>query len=69
MSVVICDQIKEDKIGTHRRNVNYLQNFGTWEDNIRMDLKGWEIVDLVHLVQGRDHWQALVNLVMNLWIP
>jgi hypothetical protein len=27
-----------------------------WEDNIRMDLReiGWEVVDWIHLAQGRD---------------
>jgi hypothetical protein len=39
-----------------------------WEDNIRMDLTeiGWEGVNWMHLDQGRDQWQALVNTVMNL---
>jgi hypothetical protein len=38
-----------------------------WEDNIRMDPKdlGWEYVDWIQLVQDRDHWQALGNVVMN----
>jgi hypothetical protein len=29
---------------------------------------GWKSVDLMHLVQDRDWWQALVNTVMNLWV-
>jgi hypothetical protein len=33
---------------------------------IEMERKG---VDSVNLVQDRDHWQALVNTVMNLWVP
>jgi hypothetical protein len=39
-----------------------------WEGNIRMDLReiGWGIVDWFHLVQSRDLWQALVNIVMSL---
>jgi hypothetical protein len=39
-----------------------------WDDNMRMDLRelGWEGVDRFHLAQARDHWQALVNTVMNL---
>jgi hypothetical protein len=38
-----------------------------WEDDIRMDLReGWEGVDWMHVVQDRDQWQALVNLVLNL---
>jgi len=42
-----------------------------WEDNIRMDLKGieWEGVDWIYLAQDRDKWRALVNPVMNLWVP
>jgi hypothetical protein len=36
-----------------------------------MDLKeiGSEGVDLIHLVQDRDQWWALVNMVMNLQVP
>jgi len=38
---------------------------------IRMDLREirWEDVDWIHLVQGRDQWRALVNTVMNVWVP
>jgi hypothetical protein len=34
-----------------------------------MDLReiGWEGVDWIHVAQDRDQWQALVNMVMNLW--
>jgi hypothetical protein len=28
-----------------------------------------EDVDWIHLVKDRDVWQALVNMVMNLWVP
>jgi hypothetical protein len=40
-----------------------------WEDNIRMDISGtgWKGVDLIHLVQDRDQWQAFDDTVMNLW--
>jgi hypothetical protein len=39
----------------------------SWQD-IRMDIKeiGWKCLDWIHLAQGRDHWQALVNMVINL---
>jgi hypothetical protein len=38
--------------------------------NAKLDLRqiGWEGVDLIHLVQDRHQWQALVNMVMNLWV-
>jgi hypothetical protein len=42
-----------------------------WEDNTEMDLReiGWEGVNWIHLAQDRDQWWALVNTVMNLWVP
>jgi hypothetical protein len=30
---------------------------------------GWEDVDWIHLAEDRDQWRALVNTVMNLWVP
>jgi hypothetical protein len=43
----------------------------TWENNIRMDLRGirWKDVDWIHLAQVRDQWCALVNTVMKLRVP
>jgi hypothetical protein len=42
-----------------------------WEDNIKMDLRkvGWGGMDWIGLAQDRDQWRALVNTVMNLWVP
>jgi hypothetical protein len=42
-----------------------------WLNNIRMDLVevGWGVVDWIDLAQGRDRWRALVNSVLNLWVP
>jgi hypothetical protein len=42
-----------------------------WEESITLDLReiGWEGVDQMHLAQGMDQWQALVNMVMNVWVP
>jgi hypothetical protein len=39
--------------------------------NIKIDLReiGWGGVDCIGLAQDRDTWRALVNSVMNLWVP
>jgi len=69
---------------TRGRDKKCIQNFGIpelrrsfgrprhrWEDNIKMDLREivWKVVAWLHLVQGRNQWQALVNVVMNFEIP
>jgi hypothetical protein len=43
----------------------------TWDDNIKMDLQkvGCGNMNWIDLAQDRDRWQALVNAVMNLWVP
>jgi hypothetical protein len=40
-------------------------------DNIKIDLQelGWGGMDWIDMAQDRDRWQALVNAVMNLWVP
>jgi hypothetical protein len=42
-----------------------------WENNIKMDLQevGCGSMDWIEMAQDRDRWQALVNVVMNLWVP
>jgi hypothetical protein len=42
-----------------------------WEDNIKVGLQevGCGGMDWIELAQDRDRWQAIVNAVMNLWIP
>jgi hypothetical protein len=40
-------------------------------DNIKMDLReiGWDGVDWIDMDQDTDQWRALVNTVLNLWVP
>jgi hypothetical protein len=42
----------------------------SWEDVIKMDLReiSWGAVEWIKLAQDRDCWQALVNVVMTLWV-
>jgi hypothetical protein len=42
-----------------------------WVDNFKMNLLqiGWGGVDWIAVAQDRDKWRALVNAVMNPWIP
>jgi len=42
-----------------------------WEDNIKMDLYEVECEDMdwIDLAQDRDRWRALVNAVINLYVP
>jgi len=41
-----------------------------WEDNIKMDLREvGGVGDWMELAQDSYRWRALVNTVMNLWVP
>jgi hypothetical protein len=39
--------------------------------NFKMDLRdtGWDGIDWIDLAEDRDQWRALVNTIMNLWVP
>jgi hypothetical protein len=42
-----------------------------WVDNIRMNLGevAWGDVDWTGLAKDRNRWRAVVNSVLNLWVP
>jgi hypothetical protein len=42
-----------------------------WEDNTKMDIQEVRCggMDWIELDQDRDRWVALVNTVMNIWVP
>jgi hypothetical protein len=42
-----------------------------WLDNIKTDLgeKGWGGMGRSDVARDRDQWMALVNMVINLWVP
>jgi hypothetical protein len=42
-----------------------------WEDNITVNFRGvgWGGMDWIDLSQDRDKCRAVVNMVMNLWVP
>jgi hypothetical protein len=46
-------------------------NWRRWEDNIKMYLQevGCGGMDWIKLAEVRDKWWALVNAVMNFWVP
>jgi hypothetical protein len=47
----------------------HLADPGLYGDNIKIDLQivGWD--DWIELAQDTDRWRAVVNAVMNLWVP
>jgi hypothetical protein len=42
-----------------------------WEDNNKLDLReiGWGSKDWISLVQQRNQWKALVNMMINFQVP
>jgi hypothetical protein len=66
---------KEERIYVISGKARWKETLGRprrrWVDNIRMDLAEveWGDVDWIGLVQDRNRWRALVNLVMNLGVP
>jgi hypothetical protein len=40
-------------------------------DNIEIDFReiGWDGMDCIDVGRDRDEWRALVNMVMNHWVP
>jgi len=68
--------------GTEGRQVRCIQEFGEgkrqlgrqrrrWRDNIEMNLRdvGWRNIEWTDLAKGRDRWPAVLDAVMNLWVP
>jgi hypothetical protein len=42
---------------------------GRWVDRIALGEVGWGDVGWIGMAQDRNRWRALVNSVLNLWVP
>jgi hypothetical protein len=42
-----------------------------WQNNNKRDFRqiGWSVMDSIYLAQDMNQWNALVNTVMNIWVP
>jgi hypothetical protein len=42
-----------------------------WVDNIKMELReiGWDGMNWIDMAQDRDKWRAIVNAMLNFWVP
>jgi hypothetical protein len=78
MSMSWAGHVARTRIGTHtgywwesqgKRPLGRQRH--RWVDNIKMNLGKieWDGVNWVVLAQDRGKWSALVNAVMNLWVP
>jgi hypothetical protein len=58
-------------VGEHKEKKPLVRPWRRWEDNIKMDLQEVECggVDCIDLVQDRDSWRTLVNVIMNCQVP
>jgi hypothetical protein len=58
-------------VGNSERKRPLVRPISRWIDNINMVLVeiGWVGVDWIGLALDRYKWRALVNVVMNLWVP
>jgi hypothetical protein len=58
-------------VGTPEGKIRVGRPRRRWEGNIRVNLRGigWESVDWIILAQDRIQWRALLNTIMNLWVP
>jgi hypothetical protein len=56
-----------------RGTVKYFSQFDIllWEDNFKIDHRemGFWGMDWIYLAQDRDWWWAIVDVIMNLWVP
>jgi hypothetical protein len=58
-------------VGTTEIRISLGTSCCRWVDNIKMDLAGigWGDLDYIGLAQDRNRWRALLNSVMELWVP